>query len=70
MLKVFTPTYERIALNRLAVNRLTVGQAMNMPDEVLLRIPGVGRITLRYVRAFQGPRLPLPVPFIGFDPDR
>ena len=56
---------EPIALKRLAKAGLTLASAIHMPDHALLRLPFVGRKTLRYIRAFQGPRLPLPAPYVA-----
>lgn len=57
--------FEDQALKRLAASGLTLASAIHMPDDDLLRHPAIGRKTLRYIRSFKGPRLPLPVPYVA-----
>jgi len=51
--------------DRLAAAGLTLAQAAVLDDATLLRHPTIGRKTLRFIRSYQGPMLPLPVPYVA-----
>ena len=55
------------AMKRLASSDLSVSLAMRLSDVELLSQPFVGRKTLRVVRSFHGPVMPLPVPEFADD---
>ena len=51
-------------LARVEAAGLTLARAYALPDDALLARATIGRKTLRFIRTYQGPRLPLPAVYV------
>lgn len=51
-------------LARIDAAGLTLAQAFVLDDNTLLRKPSIGRKTLRFIRSYQGPHLPVPMLYV------
>jgi hypothetical protein len=51
--RLMTPISKTSAIARIRNSGLTLAQAINMTDKDLLRLPLIGRRTLRFIRNFE-----------------
>ena len=53
------------SVKRLEATGMSLAQAFVQTDADLLRHPTIGRKTLRFIRSYNGPKLPVPVAYVA-----